>query len=231
MNILAIIPARGGSKGVKRKNIRKINKKPLIAYTIEEARKSLLINKYVVSTEDRQISDVAKKYGASIPFSRSKEYSTDEAKTVDVTLEALSKCEKIFKERYDFLVLLQPTSPFRKSVHIDSAIQMMIDQPEADSLISVVKVSNECSPHYLYVKNDKKYCAPLIDGEIIRRQDIPDYYRRNGAIYVVKTDYFKQNKSFISKANLLLEMSEEFSVNIDTEMDLSFARFIAEQEK
>ncbi len=231
MNILAIIPARGGSKGVKRKNIRTIDGKPLIAYTIEAANKSSLISRSIVSTEDKEISDVAKRYGADVPFIRSEKYATDEAKSIDVVFEALDKCKKIFKEKYDLLVLLQPTSPFRDHTHIDNAIQMIIDQSEADSLVSVTEAANSCNPNYLYKSINGKYYAPLIDSEIIRRQELPIYYVRNGAIYIVRIDYLEKYRSFISKNNLIFKMDERVSVNIDTEMDLLFARVVAESKK
>jgi CMP-N-acetylneuraminic acid synthetase len=231
MNILAIIPARGGSKGVKRKNIRTIDGKPLIAYTIEAANKSSLISRSIVSTEDKEISDVAKRYGADVPFIRSEKYATDEAKSIDVVFEVLDKCKKIFKEKYDLLVLLQPTSPFRDHTHIDNAIQMIIDQSEADSLVSVTEAANSCNPNYLYKSINGKYYAPLIDSEIIRRQELPIYYVRNGAIYIVRIDYLEKYRSFISKNNLIFKMDERVSVNIDTEMDLLFARVVAESKK
>jgi CMP-N,N'-diacetyllegionaminic acid synthase len=231
MKVLAIIPARGGSKGIKRKNLQLINQIPLIAHTIEASNKSNLINRMIVSTDDEEIADISKKYGADVPFMRPEKYATDEAKSIDVVLHALNKCSEQFKEQYDYLVLLQPTSPFRNFIHIDSAIQMLIDDDNAESLISVKEVPNECNPYYIYKIFDNSYCQPLIESnEIIRRQEQPKSYVRNGAIYVVKVQYLLQNKSLIAAKNLAYEMDDESSINIDTELDLLIAKSIASKQ-
>jgi len=150
MNVLAVIPARGGSKGIKFKNLQDVGGKPLIAHTIEASISSRLISRTIVSTDDPQIAEVAKEYGASVPFMRPSMYATDTAKSIDVAIHALSECASIYNENYDLFVLLQPTSPFRTATHIDEALMLLSNDPNADSLISVKEVSNDCNPHYIY---------------------------------------------------------------------------------
>jgi len=230
VNCLAVIPCRGGSKGVHRKNLREVGGIPLVAHTINAANASTLITRTIVSTDDDEIASVAKEYGGDVPFIRPEKYATDQAKSIDVVLHALNKCSEQFKEQYDYLILLQPTSPFRDNIHIDSAIKMLVGNKNAESLISVKEVPNECNPHYIYKILDDNYCQPLIDSkEIIRRQDQPKSYVRNGAIYVVKVPYLLQNESLMAERSLAYEMSDESSVNIDTELDLVIARSIADK--
>lgn len=227
MKILAIIPARGGSKRVKRKNIRKINNKPLIAYTIEAAQKSKYISRIVVSTDDVEIAKVSENCGIEVPFIRPSEFSTDQAKSIDLVLHSLDECRRIYSEEYDFIVLLQPTSPFRTSLHIEEAIEMLINSPDADSLISVNE-SGHFHPEYLYFSNDEILFNPFIENrEIKSYQEMKKSYIRNGAIYIVKRTYFEKNKSLISKNNLAIKLDELSSINIDTETDLQFANYIA----
>jgi CMP-N,N'-diacetyllegionaminic acid synthase len=229
VSCLAVIPCRGGSKGVHRKNLREIDGIPLVAHTIHAANASKLITRTIVSTDDDEIASVAKEYGGDVPFIRPEKYATDQAKSIDVVLHALNKCSEQFKEQYDYLILLQPTSPFRDNIHIDSAIKMLVGNKNAESLISVKEVPNECNPHYIYKILDNRYCEPLIESaEIIRRQDQPKSYVRNGAIYVVKVSYLLQNESLLAAKNLAYEMDDESSINIDTELDLIVARSIAD---
>jgi CMP-N,N'-diacetyllegionaminic acid synthase len=227
MKILAIIPARGGSKRVKRKNIRKINNKPLIAYTIEAAQKSKKISRIVVSTDDLEIAKVSEEFGIKVPFMRPPEFSTDRSNSADLVLHSLEECRRIYNEEYDYIVLLQPTSPFRTSFHIEEAIKMLVNNPNADSLISVNE-SGHFHPEYLYFSNDEILFRPLIENrEIKSYQEMKKSYIRNGAIYIVKRTYFEKNKSLISKNNLAIQLDEHSSINIDTEIDLQFANYIA----
>ena len=227
MNILAIIPARGGSKRVKRKNIRNINNKPMIAYTVEAAKKSKYITRLIVSTDDDEIANIALNFGAEVPFLRPSMYSTDKAKSIDLVLHSLIECKRIYQENYDFVLLLQPTSPFRNSSHIDEAIQMLIDNSNADSLISVNE-SGHFHPHYLYFPINQNFIKPLIENiEIKGYQEMDKSYIRNGAIYLVKASYLETNKSFIAENNLAILMDELSSINIDTEIDLKLANIIA----
>ncbi len=232
VNCLAVIPCRGGSKGVHRKNLREIDGIPLVAHTIHAANASKLITRTIVSTDDDEIASVAKEYGGDVPFIRPEKYATDEAKSIDVVFHALNQCCELFKEQYDYLILLQPTSPFRTSIHIDSAIQMLINDENAESVISVKEVPNECNPFYIYKILDNSYCQPLIESkEIVRRQEQPKSYVRNGAIYVVKVQNLLQNGSLIAAKNLAYEMDDESSINIDTELDLLVTRTIASKRR
>ncbi len=228
MKILAVIPARGGSKGIKYKNIQHINNMPMIGHTIKASKQSKLITRTIVSTDDEEIATISKKYLAEVPFLRPEKLANDCAKSISVALHALNACSKKYNEEYDYFVLLQPTSPFRESTHIDCAIQLLIDDNDADSLISVKEVSNECNPHYIYKISNNNYCEPLIESkEILRRQELPKNYVRNGAIYIVKVQYLKEHESLISDKNLAYEMDDESSINIDTELDLLVARSVA----
>ena len=137
--ILAVIPARGGSKGIPQKNLTLIKDKPLISYTIEAAKKSKYITHFIVSTDDEKIAKVSKKYGADIPFMRPSSLATDDALTLSVVQHALVEMEKIKNIKYDYTLLLQPTSPFRSSSDIDDSIEIIVNSP-FDSLVSVVDV-------------------------------------------------------------------------------------------
>ena len=231
MKILSVIPARGGSKGIKHKNLQEISGKPLIVHTIEASRSSKLVNRTVVSTDDPKIADVAKKHNADVPFMRPSEYATDTAKSIDVALHALAKCSAIFGECYDLLVLLQPTSPFRKAKHIDEALLLLMEDSNADSLISVREVANDCHPHYVYSINESNRCSPFIGSTAIRRrQDLPSAFVRNGAIYAVKSKYLQQHRRLISEYNIAYRMTNEDSINIDTELDLTLARSLVSKK-
>ena len=145
-NILGVITARGGSKGVPRKNIKDLGGKPLIAYTIEVAKKSELITHLITSTDDQKIAEIAKKYGCNVPFLRPKELARDNTPTLPVLQHATEFMEKKLGIKFDYLVLLQPTSPFRIAEDIDKTIQLLIDTPEADSSVSICEVEKNQHP-------------------------------------------------------------------------------------
>ena len=232
MKILSVIPARGGSKGIKYKNLQEISGKPLIAFTIEASMSSKLVTRTVVSTDDPKIADLAKQYGADVPFMRPSAYATDTAKSIDVALHAITECSAIYGECYDFFVLLQPTSPFRTAEHIDEALLMLMEDSNADSLISVREVANDCHPYYVYSIKASNRCFPFIESTTIgRRQDLPSAFVRNGAIYAVKSQYLQRHRRLISEHNIAYMMTDEDSVNIDTELDLAFARSLVSKSK
>jgi len=224
---LAVIPARGGSKGIPRKNLQELQGIPLIAHTIQAAKKSKLISRVIVSTDDEEIADVSRLYGAEVPFIRPEELGSDTASSVDVVVHALSECESD-GDNYSMLVLLQPTCPFRTADDIDSVIEMLLEDLEAQSAITVKPVPNECNPHYIYKLEDKSWSPLVYSEKIQRRQDLPQYFVRTGDVYAVRTDYLKENNKVIGEHNLVYVMSEEVSVNIDTPLDLLVARTIVE---
>ncbi len=179
--ILALIPARGGSKGIKNKNIIELNGKPLIWYTIIASLNSKYIDKTIVSTDSKMIATIAQSCGAEIPFIRPAEYATDTSKTVDVVLHAIQEL-KNSNEIFDDLVLLQPTQPLRTAEDIDSAIELFYQKGER-GLTSVSQVDDH--PILIRTINEEYELESLLKiNSTCRRQDLPRYYRVNGCIYI-----------------------------------------------
>ena len=227
---LAIIPARGGSKRIPKKNIQILAEKPLIAWTIEAAKRSLYIDDTIVTTEDETIADLSKQYGAEIPFLRPKELADDHAGSSEVVRHAIDFLQRHNQRKYEFIVLLQPTSPLRNHNDIDRAIELL-NKKEADAVISVCEVDHSplwCNtlPTNLSLKNfipeETKY---------IRSQDLPNYYRINGAIYICRTSKFLQhNDFFIDDRIYAYIMPKERSIDIDEPLDLIVADAIMKSE-
>lgn len=224
-NILAVIPARGGSKGVQRKNIRHLLGKPLISYTIEAALKCDVLSEVIVSTDDEEIAAISKRYGAAVPFKRPDYLATDEAKSVDVCLHAISFFEEKGIE-FDFLVLLQPTSPLRSEKTISETVKLLLNDPSAVSAVTLTSVGNR-HPNYVYkpIVDQSNHFRPLISQQTIgkRRQEFEQYYYRNGAVYVVDVNFLKSEKKIVDLECSAYVMPEEESINIDSEFDLFFA--------
>ncbi|MHC1682466.1 MAG: acylneuraminate cytidylyltransferase family protein [Clostridiaceae bacterium] len=222
--VLAIIPARGGSKGVPRKNIKLLNKKPLISYTIEAGKKSKYIDRVVISTEDEEISSICKKYGAEVPCLRPEELADDNSPTVDALVHMINYLKE--KENYypDYICLLQCTSPLRTYQDIDCAIEKLLTT-NSDGVISVCEA--EVNPYWTNVFKDDKLKYFLPKGKnITRRQDLPKVYRVNGAIYIVKTDLFLKEKTIEPENATGYIMSNENSIDIDTLLDFKFAEVL-----
>ena len=226
--ILAIIPARGGSKGIPRKNIKLLAGKPLIAYSIEAGLKSKYINKVVVSTEDEEIAEISKKYGAEV-VKRPKELARDESPTIDAIKYTLKFLEF---EGYipDIIILLQPTSPLRTVDDINKAIELFLNN-DCESVVSV----SECkkSP-YWSLKIEDGYIKPILGWDYFlnkRRQDLPKTYYLNGAIYITTVkDLFKYNGFFSQNTDPYI-MPEIRSIDIDESIDLKFVEFLLCKEK
>lgn len=194
--ILALIPARGGSKGISKKNIKPLLGKPLISWTIEQAKKSKYFDRIIVSTDSEEIAEVAKEYGAEVPFLRPKELARDDSPTSDAIIHALNWFEKR-EEYFDIVVLLEPTSPLRRENDLDNAIELFIKNiDKADSLVSVGKVYLE-NP-YIMKKIEHGYAKSFIeiDENIYQRQQLPKVYFPYGVIYLSKVDAFKKYKTF-----------------------------------
>lgn len=216
--ILALIPARGGSKRLPRKNLLPLAGKPLIAWTIEAAKKSKYINTVCVSTDDIELQSVALEYGAEVPFLRPAYLANDIAKSTDVAIHALDWYKQQGKV-FDTLILLQPTSPLRTTEDIDNAIKLYVEK-EACSVTSVCET--EHSPLWTNILPSDLSMDYFIRSEIknSRSQDLPTYYRLNGAIYIVKSDTLYDTKSFIAeKGSFAYIMSQENSIDIDTKLD------------
>jgi CMP-N,N'-diacetyllegionaminic acid synthase len=223
MKILGLIPARAGSKGVPRKNIKLLGGKPLIAYTIESAMDCDLIQDVVVSTDCQEIMDIATKYGADVPFLRPDELANDSAKSIDVVIHALEYLKHLGRE-YDAVILLQPTSPFRKKGFLDEAIQQY-KKDNLDSLISVLPVPTEYNPHWVFEVNENGFLK-LSTGDdtiISRRQDLPEAYIRDGSIYVTSAEVILKKKTFYGKKLGYIVHDNNCHVNIDTIKDWEFA--------
>lgn len=220
-SILGVIPARGGSKGIPRKNIVGINGKPLIKYTIEAAKGSKYLDRIIVSTEDAEIADISVKCGAEVPFLRSKELAEDETKTIDVLLNVVENLMYL-GYKYDYLVLLQPTQPLRKSFHIDEAIEKIIDA-NVENLISVSEVRNH--PILMKTVNENNEAKSLLGCRSdVRRQDFQKIYKVNGAIYINKlNDNFNEETS-LNDNKLAYIMDKKYDLDIDEPEDLELLR-------
>ena len=214
---LAIIPARGGSKRLPRKNLLDLCGKPLIAWSIEAALKSKYISKVIVSSDDEEILNIAKEYKADF-IKRPDELASDTATTFDTLKHTLENVEK-----YDYVVLLQPTSPLRTEKHINEAIELL-EEKNADAIISVCEM--EHSPLWSNTLDENLDITNFLRDEVLnkRSQDLPKYYRLNGAIYICKTDKLLQNKGFFLKENIYAyKMNKKHSVDIDEEIDFIIA--------
>lgn len=221
--IVAIIPARGGSKGLPRKNIKPLLGKPLVAWTIEQAKNSKYVDKIIVSTDDREIAEISRKYGAEVPFLRPKELAMDESPTIDAIFHAL---EVLRTGNYNpnVVVLLQPTSPLRNAEDIDNAIKLFRDS-DCESVVSVCEVEH---PPYWSFKIEEKCLRPLFDKRYLRmrRQDLEEAYIPNGAIYVSTPQTLYKYKGFYCNHTIPYIMPVERSVDIDNEIDFMLAELL-----
>lgn len=227
--VLALIPARAGSKRIVNKNIKPFAGKPLIAWTIEAAKACENITDVVVSTDGEDIAAIARQYGAETPFMRPDNLSSDTASSIDVVLHAIDFLSENGRD-YDLLLLLQPTSPLRSSSDISSAIDFFM-LSNAQGVISVCEC--EHSPLWANVLSESKSLDSFIASEIseLRSQDLPAYYRFNGAIYLFDVQQLQLRKSFFYSPNVFAHvMSKEDSIDIDTEIDFQFGEFLVSKK-
>lgn len=219
--ILALIPARGGSKGIKNKNIIDLNGQPLISYSIQASMDSKYIDETVVTTDSEEIANISKKYGANVPFMRPAELASDQAKTVDAVLHAIKSLNEMGKQ-FDVLVLLQPTQPLRTAADIDEAIKRFF----ATGMRGLVSIS-AVNEHPLLMRTmDENGNIKSILGEnsTCRRQDMKSYYIVNGCIYINRIAEISPNTSF--NDNLVgYVMGAAHSVDIDDKKDLFLAEY------
>lgn len=224
--ILALIPARGGSKGIPRKNIIIIGKKPLIAYSIEVANNSRLIDKIIVSTDDMSIAKIAKEYGAEVPFIRPAELAQDNTPTYPVIIHALDWLKKHEAYIPDLIVLLEPTFPIRTSAEIDQAIQIIASDEEADSLRGVCEPFQ--NPFKMWILNGK-YLEPLIKSEDntfeMPRQKLKTVYWQNGHIFISKYKTLREKGSIHGEKILPFILSKDRFIDIDTKEDLELLKW------
>lgn len=223
MKNIAIVPARSGSKGLKDKNIKLLNGKPLMAYTIEAALMSNLFDCVHVSTDSEQYAEIARKYGADVPFLREQTLATDSASTWDALRWVIEKYRQLGRE-FDTVTLLQPTSPLRDAGDICQAFHIFTEK-EADSVISVCEA--EHSPLICNTLNETDSMQGFIDMNVVgRRQALSTYYRLNGAIYIQKIDLLMKKKDLYSEKSYAYRMSKEHSVDIDDMFDFMMAEIL-----
>ncbi len=223
---LAIIPARGGSKGVPRKNIKMLAGKPLIAWTIEEAKKSKFIDTCIVSTEDEEIKSVAEQWGGNVPFMRPMELAQDDTPGIEPVLHAMKMIPG-----YEYVVLLQVTSPLRTVEDIDGAIAYCLDR-DCESCVSVTET--EHSPYWMYRMDEQSCLRPILKiakEESYQRQKLPKAYQLNGAVYVANVAFVQRERGFIGEGTLGYMMPQERSYDIDTVLDFKVATVLIEQRK
>lgn len=220
MKIIAIIPARGGSKGIPGKNTLEICGKSLINYSIESALHSVKISDIWVSSEDEEILKVARKSKEILIHKREKKIAKDNSSVVDTIKAVLSKYTE--ENMPDAIMLLQPTSPIRESKQIDEAISLLKVNTNMQSLISVCPM-DDVHPARMYWKNGLSIEPILEKYEQTRRQEIPLAYYRNGSIYIVRTKAFLENNSLMVKPSIGFEMPESMLLNIDTPRDVLIA--------
>lgn len=224
-SILAVIPARGGSKGVAKKNIRELAGKPLIAWTIEEAKKSKYIDRLIVSSDDHEIIEVAKRWGCEAPFIRPKELAQDDTPGVLPIVHAIEQLPE-----FDYVIKLQVTSPLRNVDDIDSCIENFV-QLNAVSCASVSE-SKE-SPYWTYTISDNHFLKPVLKTErmILRRQDLPASYVLNGAIYLSACSWMREHKALVNDETIAFVMPNERSHDIDTEFDFKLLELMIRSDQ
>jgi CMP-N,N'-diacetyllegionaminic acid synthase len=218
--VLGVIPARGGSKGIPGKNIRDLCGKPMIAWTIEEAKKSRYLDRIIVSSDDESIIEIAKLYGADVPFVRPAVLAKDDTPGIEPVLHALRELPG-----YDFVVLLQPTSPLRQVADIDGCIETCL-RTGANACVSVVEPKHH--PNWMFFTDDNGFMHPINRDEVVygRRQELPAVYALNGAVYVARVDWLQCNRSFLGQGVQAYVMSSYNSVDVDTELDLKLAALL-----
>lgn len=220
--VLALITARGGSKALKDKNLRKVGGKTLIARAVEAARQAETVDRVVLSSDDDRLIAEARRAGCEVPFIRPQELATDEAWSTDVVRHAI----ETLPERYDYLVLLQPTSPLRTGGDIDAAVRLC-DERGAPSCISVAEASK--SPIWMFAIDVFGHMQPVTDQSqnSSRRQDLPPAYAANGAVYVARTEtWLTTGEDLVEPETVAYIMPKEHSVDIDDELDLAIAEAV-----
>ncbi|MCZ8536934.1 acylneuraminate cytidylyltransferase family protein [Paenisporosarcina quisquiliarum] len=215
--ILAVIPARGGSKGIPQKNIYSIYGKPLISFTINQSLQSKYLDRVIVSTDCEKIAQISESLGVAVPFLRPRDLATDSAKTISTMVHVIELL-KSRDEEYDYVVLLQPTQPLRTSDHIDEAIEQIIHNDQS-TLVSVSKVKD----HPLLIRsigNEGSLKKLIKENSTVRRQDFEDYYKVNGAIYINKIDKSFNEELSLNDNQWPYIMDSKFDLDIDCMEDI-----------
>ena len=216
--VLAIITARGGSKGIPGKNIIDLAGKPLLAYSIEAAKRSKYIDRLILSSENEDIIKEAIQYGCEAPYVRPAELAKDDTPGMAPVLHAIGS----INEKYDYVVLLQPTSPLRIAEDIDKAIELCLSGHPA--CVSVTEPDK--SPYWMYTLSKDGAMNPILKSNAYRRQDLPPVYALNGAVYVAQTEFLIENETFLTEKTVAYIMPKSRSIDIDTELDLKLCELI-----
>lgn len=218
MRILGLVTARGGSKGVPRKNVRELGGKPLLQWTVETALRAKGIDRVIVSTEDLEIAEVAKAGGAEIPFLRPEALANDTAKSIDVVIDVINKLAAS-GEVYTAVCLLQPTTPFRSVELLQHCLDRYADG-DLDSLISVTRIPDHYHPNWAFIDDGRNQLSPAqgVGSVIPRRQELPPAFIRDGSVYITSTKVLLEG-SFFGERLGYVENTDERRVNIDTMAD------------
>src|SRR3712207_2993549 len=220
--ILAVIPARGGSKGIARQNFTLMEGVPLIAYTLQESEFSKYLDRTIVYTEDLAIKEVAERYGGEVQFLRPAELAQDISKTIDCIVHTVNTL-KYLGEEYDYVVVLQCCSPLRKAWHIDEAIETLLQSKET-SLVSVSEVEEH--PILMRTLNQDGTLKNLLNvNSTVRRQDFPSFYKVNGAIYIQKLDKKFNLETNLNDGKLAYVIDRKYVIDIDTLLDIHTLEF------
>lgn len=219
MSVLCIITARGGSKRIPKKNIKEFCGQPIIAYSIKAALESKLFDEVMVSTDSEEIADIARKFGAAVPFMRSEKNSDDHATTDDVLLEVVADYRSNGKE-FDYICCIYPTAPFVTAGKLRQAFEKMCSQ-KADAIIPVVKFS--FPPQRCFIKKDQQILYKWPEYMVTRSQDLEPYYHDAGQFYFIKTSTFERVKSMVPVNTISLEMDEMEVQDIDSITDWKLA--------
>jgi len=211
-SILAVIPARGGSKELKNKNLHKLHNKSLLAWSIEAAKRSVYIDSLIVSSEDQAILDEAKICGADVPFVRPSELAKDDTPGIEPILHALQVLPG-----YDYVIVLQVTSPLRTTQDIDNSIGLCVER-DVPACVSVTAVDKH--PYWMFTLQQERLISLFPDQPQVCRQSLPSVFCLNGAIYVAKIPWLFKHKNFISEKTLAYLMPKERAIDIDTSFDL-----------
>lgn len=224
--ILGVIPARAGSKGLKKKNLALLCGKPLLYHTIAVARRSKLLTDFIVSTDSEEIAAVAKQYNAKVPFLRPKTLARDETPTLPVLQHALREYERLTGSVFDYVMLLQPTAPLRQPEDIDRAIRLLMARCGKESLISVYE-GRGVHPRIMYRERNGKVVAYVAKNkEMNRRQSFEPVYVRNGAVYLTARNLLLKKNRVIGQDPVIMEMPRWQSINIDSPEDLEMVEMI-----
>ena len=223
--VLGIIPARGGSKGVPRKNLRPLGGKPLLAWSVEAGQGAACIDRLVLSSDDEEIMTVARELGCEVPYRRPAHLAQDSSPTIDLVLDLLD----FLPETYGYIVLLQPTSPLRTAQDIDDAANLCV-RAGAPACASVMPADR--SPYWMYTLGEGGTMVPLLSPPAAtRRQDLPAIYVLNGAVYVAQCDWLRRHRKFSGHGSVAYVMPPERSIDIDTDLDFVLAAAILERSR